>query len=65
MAVEAHSLVGDFAGTDELLAMGQAGRLDGFGPIFVTRSGRIGPLVELAGGRFSEFSMKGAHERRR
>ena len=45
---EGHSLVGDFAGTDELLAMGQAGSLAGFGPITVTRSGRIGPIVELA-----------------
>lgn len=54
MMVEARSLVGDFAGTDELLAMGQAGRLSGFGPIIVTRSGRIGPLVELALARLHE-----------
>jgi hypothetical protein len=51
MTVQARNLVGDFAGTDELLAIGQAGRLDGFGPIVVTRSGRIGPLVELASAR--------------
>lgn len=51
MGVEAPSLVGDFAGTDELLAMGQAGRLAGYGPITVTRSGRIGPLIELAAAR--------------
>ena len=51
MAVQARSLVGDFVGTDELLAMSQAGRLDGVGPIVVTRSGRIGPLVELASAR--------------
>jgi hypothetical protein len=47
MAVETRSLVGDFAGTDELLAVCQAGHLGEFGPLVVTRSGRIGPLVEL------------------
>jgi hypothetical protein len=51
MAVEARSLVGDFAGTDELLAMAQAGSLKGFGPVAVTRSGRIGPVTELVSAR--------------
>jgi hypothetical protein len=60
MTVEARRVVGDFAGTDELLAMGQAGMLSGFGPIAVTRSGRIGPLVELVSARLNNPSAYGA-----
>jgi hypothetical protein len=45
------SLVGDFSGTDEVLALAQAGRLESLGEILITRSGRIGPLVELVSGR--------------
>lgn len=49
--MEARSVVGDFAGTDELLAVGQVGGLEGLGPIKVSRSGRIGPIVELTRAR--------------
>jgi hypothetical protein len=40
-------LVGDFAGADDLLWAAQTGRLARLGPVRVTRSGRIGPLVEI------------------
>lgn len=49
--VKPKSLVGDFAGTDELLALAQAGSLKGIGPVRVVRAGRIGPLIELASAR--------------
>lgn len=48
MTIEARSVLGSFAGTDELLAIAQAGGLEDVGPVRVTRSGRIGPLIELA-----------------
>lgn len=51
MMVEPQNIVGDYAGTDELLALAQSGSLGGFRPIRVLRSGRIGPLVELASAR--------------
>lgn len=40
-------LVGDFAGADDLLWAAQTGRLEQHGPVRLTRSGRIGPLVEI------------------
>ena len=60
MTVEPRSLVGDFAGTDELLAMAQAGSLKGFGPVSVARSGRIGPVVELVSARLHYPTAYGA-----
>lgn len=45
------SVVGDFPGTDELVALAQTDRLEAMGPITVNRSGRIGPLVELVRAR--------------
>ena len=48
---EPKSVIGDFAGADELLAVAQAGRLESFGRVRFTRAGRIGPLVELAAAR--------------
>lgn len=45
------NLVADFAGADEILATGQMGRLAHIGQVAVLRSGRIGPLVEIAAGR--------------
>lgn len=42
-----HSLVGDFAGADDLLWATQAGELQAVGKVLLSRSGRIGPLVEL------------------
>jgi hypothetical protein len=41
-------LVGDFAGADGLLGAAQSSRLEQLGPVRVTRSGRIGPLVVMA-----------------
>lgn len=48
---EPRSIIGDFSGTDELLAMAQAGSLENVGPVRVTRAGRVGPLIELAWAR--------------
>lgn len=48
---EPKSVIGNFAGVDELLAVAQAGALASLGPISVSRAGRIGPLVELASAR--------------
>ncbi|MDB5971112.1 MAG: hypothetical protein JWQ90_3562 [Hydrocarboniphaga sp.] len=42
-----HSLVGDFAGADDLLWAAQTGELQAVGKVVLSRSGRIGPLVEL------------------
>jgi hypothetical protein len=47
-------LVGDFAAADDLLWAAQSGRLCGFGQVRVTRSGRIGPLIEIIMGRQSD-----------
>lgn len=51
MGTEPRSIIGNFVGTDELLAMAQGGCLESFGPVRVARAGRIGPLVELASAR--------------
>jgi hypothetical protein len=40
-------LIGDFVAADDLLLAAQSGELSSLGPVRVTRSGRIGPLVEL------------------
>jgi hypothetical protein len=40
-------LLGDFAAADDLLWAAESGRLNGYGPVRVTRSGRIGPLIEI------------------
>jgi hypothetical protein len=44
-------LIGDFAGADDLLWAAESGRLKGHGPVRVTLSGRIGPLVEIVQAR--------------
>ena len=42
-----HELVADFAGADDLLWAAQTGSLKRMGTVRVTRSDRIGPLVEI------------------
>lgn len=42
-----HVLKGDFAGSDDLLWAAEQGSLSGTGSIRVTRSGQIGPLIEI------------------
>lgn len=51
MGAEPRNITGNFVGTDELLAMAQAGFLETCGPVRVARAGRIGPLIELASAR--------------
>lgn len=46
-------LEGDFEAVDELLAVERSGELRGIGRIELSRSGRIGPLVELSAARRS------------
>lgn len=43
-----HSVVGDFAGADDLLWSAQNDELQAAGNVLFSRSGRIGPLIELA-----------------
>lgn len=43
-----HSLVGNFTGMDDLLWAAQTGALQTTGKVRLSRSGRIGPLIELA-----------------
>lgn len=45
---EAHDVSASFEATDDLLWQAVAGRLPELGPVTLGRSGRIGPLVELA-----------------
>jgi hypothetical protein len=48
VALEARLIDGDFACADDLLWAAEGDRLAQIGPIRVGRSGRIGPLVEMA-----------------